>query len=154
MDVRIATPEDAEALVQMAIGFRNHLGRNAPTDTQFREGIHRLLQAVDAEFYLATADGLPIGYVLQRFRYSMWAGGTEASIEDLFVDPARRQHGTGRQLVEFAIARARQRPCTTVCLDTNENNPASTRLYTGLGFSAHSRHWNGRQIFFRLPLQP
>ena len=154
MDVRLATPADAGSLVVLAVGFRNHFGRDSPTEAQFLEGVNRLLLGDDAEFYLGTIDGQSAGYVLQRFRYSMWAQGTEATLEDLFVDPARRQHGAGQRLVEFAIARARARPCTTVCLDTNENNPASTRIYTRLGFSPLSRHWNGRQIFFRLKLAP
>jgi hypothetical protein len=34
-------------------------------------------------------------------------------------------------------------------LDTNENNAASTRMYTVLGFSSLPRRRNGRQVFFR-----
>jgi len=134
----------------MAIAFRNHLERAFPSDVQFQENIARLIVEPDAEFFLATRDGVPAGYVLQRYRHSMWAAGTEASIEDLFVDPERRKGGVGRELIRFALDRAAQRGCATVCLDTNENNAASTRIYTELGFNAFSKRWNGRQIFFRL----
>ena len=151
--IRTAVPGDAMAIAAMAIAFRDHLERTVPTDAQFRENVALLLGQDDAEFFIATRDGIPAGYVLQRYRHSMWASGTEAGIEDLFVDPAVRRSGIGRQLIGHALDRAATRGCVTVCLDTNENNVASTRIYTGFGFNAVSKRWNGRQIFFRLNLQ-
>ena len=133
---QIASSHDLDHLVGMAIAFRNHLERGAPTDEQFRDSISRLLASDDAEFCLALADQQPIGYVLQRFRFSMWAGGLEATLEDLFIAPAQRQKGIGKQLIEFAVARAQTKGCLSVCLDTNENNVASTKIYTDLGFNA------------------
>ncbi len=153
MHIRIATLEDKPAIVAMAVAFRNHLERYMPSDTQFGDSVHTLLESRDAEFFIALAHGQPVGYVLQRYRHSMWASGTEATIEDLFVDPAVRGQGTGKALIEFALARACQAGCASVCLDTNEFNAASTRIYTGLGFSAMSKRWNGRQIFFRKSIQ-
>jgi len=151
--IRTAVPGDAMAIAAMAIAFRDHLERTVPTDAQFRENVALLLGQDDAEFFIATRDGIPAGYVLQRYRHSMWASGTEAAIEDLFVDPAVRRSGIGRQLIGHALDRAATRDCVTVCLDTNENNVASTRIYTGFGFNAVSKRWNGRQIFFRLNLE-
>jgi GNAT superfamily N-acetyltransferase len=153
MEIRIATLEDRQAIADLASAFRNHLQRTEPTDGQFLQSVTQLLKADDAEFCLALEEGIPVGYVLQRFRYSMWAAGTEATIEDLFVEPAFRGKGAGRQLIEFALDRARVLACATVCLDTNENNVASTRIYTQLGFSAVSKRWEGRQIFYRLKLE-
>jgi len=152
LDIRIATRQDADQIADLAIAFRNHLERATPSDSQFKTSVSRLLASEDAEFYLATADGHPMGYVLQRFRFSMWASGIEATLEDLFVDPTHRRKGAGKQLIQFALKRAQNRGCASVCLDTNENNEASTRIYTQLGFNAISKRWNGRQIFFRLHL--
>jgi GNAT superfamily N-acetyltransferase len=152
MHLRPATPADAEALAAMAIAFRNHLERAIPTDAQFQASISTLLASGDAAFYLALEGEAPIGYVLQRFRYSMWASGLEATIEDLFVAPSHRQQGTGRRLIQFAVDAAATKGCATVCLDTNENNRASTKIYTDLGFNAVSKRWQGRQLFYRLNL--
>ncbi|GLH74576.1 N-acetyltransferase [Geothrix limicola] len=152
MDLRIATVEDSDHLAGLAVSFRNHLERTAPSDAQFQASIEYLLSAEDAAFYLAFEEGAAIGYVLQRYRFSMWAAGLEATIEDLFVSPDHRQGGVGRRLIAFALEQARAKGCATVCLDTNEHNAASTRIYTQLGFNAVSKRWNGRQIFFRLNL--
>lgn len=152
MNINIASLEDAPAIAGMAVAFRNHLERSTPTQGEFEDSVAKLLDASDAQFYVASLEAVPVGYVLQRFRYSMWACGMEASIEDLFVDPAARKAGVGRALIEFALQAAAQRGCSSVCLDTNENNVGSTAIYTRLGFSALSKRWNGRQIFFRKSL--
>jgi ribosomal protein S18 acetylase RimI-like enzyme len=149
MEIRIATLQDEPAIAAMAVAFRDHLERDTPTDEQFQASVRTLLASPDAEFFVACQQEQAQGYVLQRYRHSMWANGLEATIEDLFVDPACRQQGTGKALIEFALARAASAGCTSVCLDTNEFNLASTRIYTALGFNAVSKRWQGRQIFFR-----
>jgi GNAT superfamily N-acetyltransferase len=153
MDLRSATAQDAGALVALILEFRNHLERVTPTEVQFRESVTRLLSSEDTAFFLAEEEGVALGYVLMRFRHSMWAAGLEATLEDLFVSPRHRRGGVGRRLVAFALERARDLGCTTVCLDTNEHNEASTRIYTRLGFNAVSKRWHGRQIFYRLNLE-
>lgn len=152
MNLRVATSADAAGIAELAIGFRKHLQRSAPSDEQFRAGIGRLLASEDAQFCVCDVDGRTVAYVLQRFRYSMWVAGLEATIEDLFVDPACRGSGIGGQLVAYALDRARARGCSTACLDTNEHNTASQRIYQALGFSAFSPRWNGNQVFYRARL--
>lgn len=152
MNFRPAHPTDAAAIARLAIAFRNHLQRSVPTDEQLRQGITRLLAADDAQFGVCEVDGALAGYVLQRFRYSMWVAGLEATIEDLFVDPQHRGGGIGGLLVSAALDRARARGCLTACLDTNEHNTASQRIYQALGFSAFSPRWNGNQVFYRARL--
>ena len=150
MNIRIATAGDAKAITELAVAFRNHLQRALPADSMLLHSIQELLAAGDAEFYLAESDGQAIGSVLQRYRHSMWASGSEATIEDLYVEPGCRKTGYGRKLIEFAVQRARQLGCTTMCLDTNERNVASQKIYQSFGFTSYSQRWDGRQIFYRL----
>ncbi len=150
--IRFATQQDADAIAGMAIAFRNHLERDTPSDTGFHCSVAFLLAADDASFLIASEAGQPLGYLVLRYRYSMWADGVEATLEDLFVDPAARRGGVGRALVEEALQHATRRGCCSICLDTNEHNAASTRIYRQLGFNEVSRRWNGRQLFFRRSL--
>ncbi|MCF6267030.1 MAG: GNAT family N-acetyltransferase [Desulfuromusa sp.] len=150
MEIRIATPEDSDQIAEMAIAFRNHLERDMPTDDQFKSGISRLLSSDDAKFYIAIEDEQPIGYVLQRSRFSMWASGIDSTIEDLFVFPIARKRGVGKKLIQFALQKIKESNCKSVCLDTNENNVASTKIYEQLGFNSVSKRWKGRQRFYRL----
>lgn len=152
MTIRLASPADAPAIAALAAAFRDHLQRTAPTDAQFLSSIEGLLAGGDAEFLLLEEGGRPAGYVLLRFRHSMWASGAEATLEDLFVHPGLRGRGFGRDLATFAVRRAEDRGCATICLDTNEHNAASQAIYRTLGFEAFSRRWNGNQVFYRLAL--
>ncbi len=154
MNIRTASTDDLNHMSGLVISFRNHFKRTEPTDIEFVDGIKKLMKGEDAEFFIAfDVNNSPIGYVLQRYRFNMWANGTEARIEDLFVDPECRQSGTGKLLIEYALNRAIKKRCATICLDTNENNIASNKIYSQLGFNSASKSWdNGRQIFYRKSL--
>jgi ribosomal protein S18 acetylase RimI-like enzyme len=151
--LRVATATDGGPIAALAIAFRNHLQRTEPTDASLLASVHQLLASPEAEFDLCLQDGVAVGYVLLRFRHSLWASGTDATLEDLFVHPATRQGGVGRALVEFALQRAKARGCTSMALDTNEHNEASQRIYRSLGFQSHSPRWGGNQLFYRLKLR-
>ena len=152
MRVEIATTDSLNSITELAVEFRNHLNGLKPTEEDFRKGITRLVHSNDAEFFIfIDTKNSVCGYILQRYRYSMWKSGTEARIEDLFVSPKYRREGIGKALTEFAIQRAKEKNCVTICLDTNENNKASTQLYSHFGFNSKSKNWNnGSQIFYRL----
>ena len=47
-----------------------------------------------------------------------------------------RRSGLGRALVEASVARAAERGCRRIELDTSEANEAAMALYAGAGFSA------------------
>jgi len=152
MHIRLATPADAAAILALTILFRNHLERRQPTEHAFAAFIPRLLASEDASFFLSYVDNEAVGYTLLRYRDSMWVNGKEATVEDLFVDPAKRKHGIGRALIAYALEHAQASGCVSACLDTNEFNLASTKIYRDLGFNEHSHRWNGRQVFFRKSL--
>ena len=152
MRIETASLEHLDSLTRLTVEFRDYLNGETPSEEEFRAGITRLMQSSDAEFFvIVNTENSVCGYILQRYRYSMWKTGTEARIEDLFVSQEHRRKDLGKALVAFAIKRAREKGCKTICLDTNENNTASTRIYSRFGFNSVSKNWNnGRQIFYRL----
>jgi ribosomal protein S18 acetylase RimI-like enzyme len=82
------------------------------------------------EFSLACGPGgARFGYVRSRYRYCAWTSALAAELEDVFVIREVRRHGVGRRLAEFAIARATERGCRTVSLNTNERNNRALALY-------------------------
>src|SRR5918998_3971848 len=109
------------------IGFRNWWQRDEPGDAAFEAGVRRLLADPNTDFLLA---GDPAAGVCQlRYRFAVWTGTEDCTIEDLFVDPGARGSGLGRALVEAALERARERGCARMELDVNEANPAALALY-------------------------
>ena len=154
MKTRVAGLSDLDDLQRLVCGFREVLGRNNPDDATVRENLKNLLTNGEAEFLLAIDDSTKaVGYIQQRYRYSLWLNGLEATLEDLYVSPESRRQGIGARLVEFGIERAREKSCQAIKLDTNEGNRASIELYEKLGFSSgSSRFLDSRQLSFEKTL--
>ena len=154
MQTRVASIADLDDLQNLVCGFRGFLERSGPDAATVRESLKRLLASGEAEFFLAIDDSATaIGYVQQRYRYSLWLNGMEATLEDLYVSPQSRSKGIGTRLVEFGIERARERDCQAIKLDTNEDNQAAMKLYSKLGFlSGASRFHDSRQLSLKKTL--
>jgi ribosomal protein S18 acetylase RimI-like enzyme len=145
--VRPATREDAAHIARLLSEFRDWQGREEPSDASIEASVRRLLDDPQTEYLLG---GDPPAGVLQlRFRHAVWTGADDAHLEDLFVSTAARGSGVGRELVEAALERARERGAARILLDTNESNEAALRLYMSVGFRSGSEETGGRDVFMR-----
>ena len=87
----------------------------------------------DQLILLALADGRPVGMAgiareigqRRRHRATLWG---------VWLDPAHRGRGVGRQLVSSALDWAREREVRAVYLEVVENEDPSWSLYGRLGF--------------------
>ena len=155
MNIRIANLSDTEDLQRLVAGFREVLGRRLPNDENVRGSLKKLLASGDAEFFLVVDDtSKAVGYIQQRYRYSLWLTGLEAILEDLYVSPDKRRQGMGTYLVQFAIESAIEKGCKVIKLDTNESNRTAIDLYRKLGFSSgSSRFSDSRQLLLEKDLE-
>lgn len=127
---------DAETVAELLVEFRDHIGRDWPSDNAFHFGVERVLERGEAEFLLAAPDGgAQAAAVCQlRFGFNLWRAGSECVLEDLFVRPAARRAGLGAALVQAALDRAGARGCRWIELDTHEDNAPAIALYERFGF--------------------
>ena len=130
--VRVAGPDDLDAVARLLTEFREHEGRDWPPLESIRAGVERLMPRDDTEFLLGGDP--PAGIVQLRYRYGVWWDAEDCNVEDVFVSAEARGSGLGRALVSFAIDRARQRGCRRMELDTGADNVAAQGLYRSLGF--------------------
>jgi len=148
--IRLATSDDAADVARLIAGFRDWHGRDEPSDASIEASVRRLIDDPDTEYLLG---GDPPAGVLQlRFRHSVWTGTDDAHLEDVFVDDGARGSGLGRDLVEAALRRARERGCARIVLDANEANEPALRLYRSVGFESGSDAAGGHDLFMRLRL--
>ena len=132
MTVRLAGPDDIDVVARLLTEFREHEGRDWPPLESMRAGVERLMPRDDTEFLLGGDP--PAGVVQLRFRYGVWWDAEDCNVEDVFVSADARGSGLGRELVTFAIERARERGCRRMELDTGADNAPAQGLYRSLGF--------------------
>lgn len=137
----VAGPEEAEAVADLLVGFRDHLDHDWPSANAFLAGVERLMENRDTEFLLAAgeAGGPAAGVAQLRFRFSVWMAAPDCWLEDLFVAESARASGLGGALVALTLERARERGCRRVELDARDDNDAALALYRRFGFATGKR---------------
>lgn len=102
---------------------------------------YRAFEAIETdpnnELIVAERDGDVVGVLQLTFiPYLTHQGSWRALIEGVRVSSALRGQGLGRSLLQWAIARARERGCRIVQLTTDRTRPDALRFYESLGFRA------------------
>jgi GNAT superfamily N-acetyltransferase len=86
-----------------------------------------------AEVVFACLDGVPQGFALFFHNYSTVLGKPGIYLEDLFVRPAARGHGLGRELLAFLARTAIERGCGRLDWSVLDWNEPSIGFYRSLG---------------------
>jgi len=73
-------------------------------------------------------------------------GARSLVIEDMVVETQCREQGIGRAMMEFAIARAREKNCYKISLSSNTRRSEAHEFYEKLGFRRHG-------ISFYMPVE-
>jgi ribosomal protein S18 acetylase RimI-like enzyme len=146
MTVRRATPADAADIARLLHDFNSEYSEPTPGVAALSERSRRLLATGEMTGLLA-GEG-PDGLALIRFRDSVWTGGPEAHLQELYVVPPLRGRGTGRALLEATIALAREAGAAGVDLNTGETDTAARALYESAGFSNREGGPDGPSMLF------
>lgn len=89
------------------------------------------------ELTVAALNGELVGMLQLSFiPYLTHQGSSRCLIEGVRIDARHRASGLGRSMLEWAIARARERGCHMVQLTTDKARPDAIRFYESLGFQA------------------
>ena len=138
--VWIADLDEAETIAGLLVEFRDHMGKDWPSDNAFLAVVEKLLEDQRTEFLLGAPheDAPPSGVVQLRYRLSVWTASDDCWLEDLYVRENARGSGLGRALVERAAARASERGCRRIELDVAMENEVARKLYASAGFATKS----------------
>ena len=87
------------------------------------------------ELIVAENDSDIVGTLQITFTPSIsFQGGKRATVESVRVDEKYRGHGIGKELMNWAINRAKQENCIAIQLTTNNERTDAHRFYENLGF--------------------
>lgn len=138
VEFREAMIEDLPDIVRLLAD--DFLGRQREQlEDPLPEGYVTAFQEIDADrnnhLVVAVMDGAVIGTLQLTFTPSIsFRGGKRATVESVRVDEKLRGQGIGRELMLWAIERARREGCISMQLTTHAEREAAHRFYENLGF--------------------
>ena len=132
--VRLASAADVDRVAPLFDAYRQFYG--LPPDLALCRGYlaERLGRDESAVLLAADPKGAAVGFVQMYPSFSSLAAARTYVIYDLFVDPAARERGVGRRLMEAAAEEARRRGAVSLALSTARTNHRAQRLYESLGW--------------------
>lgn len=120
MEIRRAVPDDATVIREMEEEYFS--------DPWSRKDIFSYICSEDGMCFVATADGVPIAYVIGRII------APEGEIYRIATDKSHRRRGVGYRLLSYALKTERGRGLETVFLEVRSQNAAARALYEAHGF--------------------
>ena len=121
--IRLAGRDDADAIGRLLYAFNREFDEPAPEPPVLAGRVRQLLEGGDMLVLLA-GDG-PDGLAVLRFRAAIRSAGLESYLAELYVAPARRGQGLGRELMETALREARGRGADTMDIGVDEPDLAA-----------------------------
>jgi GNAT superfamily N-acetyltransferase len=138
--IRPAAAADLPAIITMLAD--DHLGRQREfVSDPPAAGYLAALAIIDADpnqiAVAAELDGRVVGTLHLSFIPSLsYQGGWRAELDGVRVHPDYRGRGIGRQMIRWAIDRARERDCVYIYFISHKSRLDAHRFYEGLGFVA------------------
>jgi GNAT superfamily N-acetyltransferase len=132
--LRFAEEADTEIILGLIRGLADYerLSHEVTADAEtLRRSLFDGRRA--AEVVLAESAGTPIGFALFFHNFSTFLGRPGIYIEDLYVEPAWRGKGVGRELLRFIARQAKARGCGRLEWSVLDWNASAIAFYRKLG---------------------
>lgn len=132
------TSSDDGFLADVAVllrDFNDEYDEPSPAPEELAEILRRRIADDHATVLLATDDaGGPVGVAVLRLQPSLWSDALEAYLAELYVVPARRGQGFGRELLTAVLDTSREAGADYAYLITSEDDVQAQRAYEAAGF--------------------
>jgi GNAT superfamily N-acetyltransferase len=135
---RLATIDDLPSIIAMLAD--DFLGQQRESlELPLKESYVYAFQEIAAdpnnELIVAECDGEIIGSLQLTFTPSLsYQGSKRCTVESVRVDSKLRGQGIGREMMLWAIERAKEKGCLSIQLTTHNDRKDAHRFYENLGF--------------------
>jgi ribosomal protein S18 acetylase RimI-like enzyme len=140
--IRLATPADAEALVQLITEHAKFEKEEYSPEGKLEK--IRACLAADPPPYtclvVETEDGVQ-GYCTYMSQFDSWYGESHMSVDALFLRESLRGASIGKALMERVKKEAKQLGYSSVRLMTPSDNTGAIKFYEKLGGEPASKLW-------------
>lgn len=123
------------AAARLLRDFNEEYDEPAPAPEELAEILGRRCADGHATVLLARDDaGEPVGVAAVRLQPSLWSEALEAYLAELYVVPARRGQGFGRELLTAVLSTSRAAGADYAFVITSEDDRLAQRAYEAAGF--------------------
>ena len=138
IQLRNAIVDDLPAIVRMLaddfLGGTREKPEATVSETYLR-AFREIENDPNNELIVAELDGNIVGTFQLTFTPSLsFQGGKRCTVESVRVDSSLRGHGIGREMMLWAIERAKEKGCISMQLTTHKERENAHRFYEKLGF--------------------
>ncbi|MGG3477807.1 GNAT family N-acetyltransferase [Peribacillus frigoritolerans] len=140
MSIQKATLHELESLTELFDLYRVFYEQTSDPG-RAREFLRERLTKGESVVFMAFDEGNPIGFVQLYPSFSSVSMMRSWILNDLFVKESARKRGFGEELLNAAIAFARETGAKGVSLETGQDNVKAQRLYEKIGFARESNHF-------------
>lgn len=129
-EIRKAAPADVPTLLPLVEEYWRFEAISGFESGSVAAQLHRLFsESRLGAGWIATSDGVAVGYLLAVYVFSLEHLGITAEIDEFFVLPSQHGRGIGAELLEVAESEFRQVGCTNVSLQLSRHNNAARAFY-------------------------
>ena len=142
LNVRLATPNDRNAALQLVSALLTELGGAPPPADAMSPVFDALVSGDNAGFIVIGEDdgndgdaAKPVAVCTVSFLTAIRTRGRYAIIQEMYVDQAARSAGIGMAVLQFALTHAAAHGCNTVELGTPYAGQRQIAFYRRAGFT-------------------
>jgi ribosomal protein S18 acetylase RimI-like enzyme len=141
LEFRNAIPGDEAVLLPMMRALAQQDPEVIPFNkSSARAAFHQFLSLpAFGRIWLLYEGPTLVGYIVLTLGFSFEFQGHDAFIDELYIAPAHRRRGFGRQAVAFVEQKAREMGVHAVHLEVDHGNEPALELYRRTGYVDHAR---------------
>ena len=139
VDFRVATSDDLTAIVRLLaddILGQQREDLSEPINENYDKAFREIESDRNNELIVAELDGKVIGTLQLTFTPSLsYQGSKRCTVESVRVDSSLRGKGIGREMMLWAIERAKEKGSISMQLTSHGDRVEAHRFYERLGFT-------------------
>jgi GNAT superfamily N-acetyltransferase len=137
VDIRKATPGDYNAVMEL---YNSFIGEDRYSQHD-GDSFQKVLENPRCQLFVAETEAGLIGFASVSTRDVVRYKQPIAELDELFVSPEARTHGTGRALMEAVEAFAGNQNCYRLFIESAYQHTAGHAFYEKLGYKNNGYHF-------------
>lgn len=140
MQIHQATINDLDSLTEL-FDFYRLFYKQASDLKGAREFLKERLTKNESVIFIAYEDEKPVGFTQLFPSFSSVSMQKSLVLNDLYVKETARRKGVAKELINRAIALAKETKAKGILLETGKENVNAQKLYEMIGFTKESNYY-------------